>query len=483
MRADRLLLVLLPLAVACGAARVLDTSRGQRRVERDAAPRRAGAPGHRRRGPPRSRGAPTRPRRRRRAVVARSGARPRDQRQPAHRRGGARRRRRGGARARHARAAASRNDPDRPLQLVHRSAQEHRQPPHDHGRERRDLRRSVQLRDSPAALRPAERTSTLPLDLSRRDTKTLTAAQAGYRGERGAGVGDHLEQKVAVIRAYFDLLEAQRLRTSWSRTSPLDREQLANAQSRFDAGRLTRNELLVVQVALQDGEQQLRRRDFAIDQARWAAQRDRRPAGRRADRASSTSPRRPTLPTGRRGAARRLSRTTPCSPPWSRSSSVSRTRAASLARSRLPALRGRRRHRLDQRDDPRSRRTIGSGFVGFAWDLGTDDRRAAEHRRRPASQARAQSPARSSASCASSKAPSATTQRRRRRAAGRARPPRDAAVGQAEENLRIRAPAVRRRPRHQRGRARRRGAARRSSAPRWRPRSTRRTPAAPSSRS
>src|SRR5262249_60886158 len=47
-------------------------------------------------------------------------------------------------------------------------------------------------------------------------------------------------------------------------------QQLATAQSRFDNGRLTKNELLVVQVAVRNAEQRLLQDDLAIDQARWA---------------------------------------------------------------------------------------------------------------------------------------------------------------------------------------------------------------------
>ena len=54
-----------------------------------------------------------------------------------------------------------------------------------------------------------------------------------------------------MIRAYFDLLEAERLREVTEQNVALYREQLANAESRYDNGQLTKNELLVVQVALQ----------------------------------------------------------------------------------------------------------------------------------------------------------------------------------------------------------------------------------------
>jgi len=96
----------------------------------------------------------------------------------------------------------------------------------------------------------------VPLDVTGQLWKTLTAAQAGYRGERARAWATTLAQKVVVIRAYFDLLQARELRGVVEQNIELDRAQVQNAQQRYDAGRLTKNELLVVQVALQDREQQ-----------------------------------------------------------------------------------------------------------------------------------------------------------------------------------------------------------------------------------
>ena len=76
-------------------------------------------------------------------------------------------------------------------------------------------------------------------------------------------------EQVAVVRAYFGLLEAERLREVTVQTLAAQRRQLASAESRWNAGRLTRNELLVVQVAVRSSEQQLEQRDLAIARARW----------------------------------------------------------------------------------------------------------------------------------------------------------------------------------------------------------------------
>ena len=63
-------------------------------------------------------------------------------------------------------------------------------------------------------------TTTVPLDVSGQLWKTLTAAQAGYRGERARAWATTLAQKVVVIRAYFDLLAGRSGCAAWSsRTS------------------------------------------------------------------------------------------------------------------------------------------------------------------------------------------------------------------------------------------------------------------------
>jgi len=126
----------------------------------------------------------------------------------------------------------------------------------------------VKLRDADAGT--ANGTVTLPLDLSGEIRHLLSAAQAGYRGERARLWATTLDQQLQVVRAYYDLLEAQRLREVTQETIALDRQQLTVADSRFRNGRATKNDVLVVQVVLQNAQQQLVQRDLMIDQARWA---------------------------------------------------------------------------------------------------------------------------------------------------------------------------------------------------------------------
>ena len=110
----------------------------------------------------------------------------------------------------------------------------------------------------------------LPLDLSGELRQTLAAAQAGYRGEAARRWATELEQDVAVIRAYFDRLAAERLREVTQQTIALYQKQFADADQRFRAGRVTKNEVLEVQVVLRNAQQRLQRDDLAIDRARWA---------------------------------------------------------------------------------------------------------------------------------------------------------------------------------------------------------------------
>ena len=384
-----------------------------------------------------------------------------------------------GARARHARPAAPGHHRLGAVHVVHRSA----------------LRNAVAL---PAGLVPGATNpsfvireqqsgrlngaTVVPLDVTGELWKTLTAAQAGYRGERARVWATTLD---AAGRRHPRLLRPARgasgCARSSSRTIALDREQLANAEQRYDAGRLTKNELLVVQVALQDaraGAAAARPRDRS---GALRAERGDRPPGRRADRGRRRAPSVPI-------AARRS--TTRCATPIANNPVAARAgRGAATARrrprprSRAAACRASRAAAPSTDSSERSSQPQRIGVGLRRLHVGPRHRRPARGAaRRGAHRGRAQSPRASSASCASSRAPCAPRSdaaAERLAALDTAR----AAVGQAEENLRIRAAAVRRRPRHQRGRARRPGACSRSSARRSPPRSTRRTPAAPSCRS
>src|SRR5437870_4744783 len=77
-----------------------------------------------------------------------------------------------------------------------------------------------------AAFGTVNGTLRLPLDLSGELQHTLAAAQAGYRGERARLWATRLAEQVGVIRAYSQLLEAERLAEVTEQTIATDRQQL-----------------------------------------------------------------------------------------------------------------------------------------------------------------------------------------------------------------------------------------------------------------
>jgi outer membrane protein TolC len=228
---------------------------------------------------------------------------------------------------------------------------------------------SVTIRDR--NLGSVNATATLPIDLTGELWWALASAQAGYRGEAARLWATTLQQDVVVIGAYFNLLEAVKLRAVTTQTIALQREQLTHAAQRFDSGRLTKNELLVVQVGLQDAEQELRRRLLAIDQARWALN---DAIGLPVDAPTEVAdvPERPTLPIVAE-ALRTAYRDNPALVALVEEQQRLEASATSLSRSRLPRFSGGGSidHSTTDVTDPA---TFGTGFVGFAWDLDTDTR-------------------------------------------------------------------------------------------------------------
>ncbi|MCC6849070.1 MAG: TolC family protein [Deltaproteobacteria bacterium] len=275
-------------------------------------------------------------------------------------------------------------------------------------------------------------TVTLPLDLSGELRWALASAQAGYRGEAARLWATTLEQDVVVIGAYYTLLEAEKLRHVTTQTIALQREQLSHAQERFDSGRLTKNELLVVQVGLQDAEQELRRRDLAIDEARWALN---DAIGLPVDAPTEVADvrERPTLPLVAE-ALRTAYRENPALRALVEEQQRLEASAVSLSRSRLPRFSGGGAVDASTTEvaDPQ---TTGTGFVGFVWDLDTDTRtraRLAEaHAAAEKNRLRVEGELREL-----ERAVRATWGAAAERLAALATA--ETAVGQAEENLRIR---------------------------------------------
>ncbi len=216
---------------------------------------------------------------------------------------------------------------------------------------------------------------TLPVDLSGELRYTLAAAQAGYRGEAARLWAATLETDVTVIGAYYNLLEAERLHEVTTQTIALHRQQPAFADDRLRNGRLTKNEVLVVQVALRNSEQEQRQRALAIDEARFALN---QAVGLPIDTPTQVVDvrERPVLP-GEAEALRIAYRTNPVLAALLEDQQRLDATATGLARGRLPRFSG--GGSVDDSDSKIVTPTlIGAGFVGFEWDLGTDTRREAD---------------------------------------------------------------------------------------------------------
>ena len=272
----------------------------------------------------------------------------------------------------------------------------------------------------------------VPIDVWGEASRALNAAQAGYRGERARVWATRLGEEVGVIRAYFDLLEAERLKEVTVESLEAQRTQLSNASSRFDSGRLTKNELLVVQVAVSSSEQQLVQRQLAIDRARWTLN---RAIGLAVDAPTRvldvrSRPEVPPVDETLQSAYRENPALTALVEEQQRLEAT----ASSLRRSRLPRFEGGAAIDWTNSDVIEPTR-IGSGFVGFTWDLSIDGRREAEiaeaqeavDRNRVAIEAELRD---------LEEAVRATQGAVEERLAALASA--EAAVGQAEENLRIR---------------------------------------------
>lgn len=275
-------------------------------------------------------------------------------------------------------------------------------------------------------------TLTLPIDLSGEIRHALAAAQAGYRGEHARVWATTLEQDALVVRAYFTLLAAERLRQVTEQRVALYRQQLATAESRFNNGRVTKNEMLVVQVTLRNAEQELVQRDLAIAQARWTFN---DVIGAEVNAASEVVDvrARPVVPATEEALALAYAHNPVLVALLEEQQRLEEV-VQSLVRSRLPRLASgaavdySSSHLLQPQD-------IGSGFVGFTWDLGTDTRREAQiaEARSAAERNRIDTERQLRELEAAVRATQQATEERLT-----ALRTAEVAVGQAEENLRIR---------------------------------------------
>jgi outer membrane protein len=217
-------------------------------------------------------------------------------------------------------------------------------------------------------------TAVVPIDVWGELVKGLTASEAGYRAEEAHRYSVLLDQQVAAVRSFFQLLEAERLRDVALQTLAAQRQQEKNAESRVNAGRLTRNELLVVQVAVQTSEQEVRTRELEIAQARWSLN---QVIGRPIDAATRLADvsARPAVPAPAEALAVAYAHNPVLLSLVEEQQQLEDT-ASSLARGRLPRFQGGGAIDYTSQTIIEPQR-VGSGFVGFNWDLGTDGRREA----------------------------------------------------------------------------------------------------------
>jgi outer membrane protein TolC len=211
-----------------------------------------------------------------------------------------------------------------------------------------------------------------PLDLSGELRETLKAAQAGYRGEAARRWATELEQDLAVTRAYFDRLGAARLREVTVQTIALYQRQVDDADRRFQAGRVTKNEVLEVQVALRNARQRLEQDDVAIERARWAFN--------QAIGVDVNAPtdvvdvrERPLVPSAEEMLRSAEEHNPVLTALFERQRQLDAELRA-LQRSWVPRFNagGQLDYSTSTLFTPQA---IGAGFVGFNWDLGTDTRR------------------------------------------------------------------------------------------------------------
>jgi outer membrane protein TolC len=218
-------------------------------------------------------------------------------------------------------------------------------------------------------------TIALPIDISGELYHGLLAAQAGYRGEQARVCAVTLEQQLAVVRAYFQLLEALRLRDVAAGTAAVYREQVAIADDRYRNGRLTKNDLLTFQVALRNAEQAILSRGVQIDRRRLELN---DAIGADVDRATDPVDVRTHPPVPSAEAALQVAwRRNPLLISLLEEQQRLEEAETSLARGRFPRFQG--GGAVDyQSSDLLQPPQIGSGFVGFSWDLGTDLRRESQ---------------------------------------------------------------------------------------------------------
>ena len=215
----------------------------------------------------------------------------------------------------------------------------------------------------------------LALDISGELRHGLDAAQASYRAEEARTWATTLSEQRSVVQAYLGLLQAERLNDVTKQTVAVYERQLSDAQSQFDQGRLTKNGVLVVQVALSNAHQRLLRGDVGIARMRRALN---KVVGLPVDAATEIAdvPGRPVLPDVE-DAVSEANRSSPVLGALLEEAQAIDERTTALTRARFPRVAVTAGYDASSAEivQPQSYASAG---VGLQWDLGSDLGRESE---------------------------------------------------------------------------------------------------------
>jgi len=272
----------------------------------------------------------------------------------------------------------------------------------------------------------------LALDISGELRHGLSAARASYRAEKARAWATTLGEQRAVVQTYLGVLQARSLRGVSEQTVALYERQLADAQSQFREGRLTKNGVLVVQVVLSSARQRLLREDVEVARLRRALN---KVTGLPIDAATEIVDvaGRPSLPDVEEAVAE-ANRNSPALAAILEEAQSVDEKVTALSRARFPRVAASAGYDATSASTSQPQSYASAGF-GVQWDLGTDLARESEITKLHHAATRARQMLDRSARELEELVRSAGDAERERLAAADAS---EVAVTQAEENLRIR---------------------------------------------
>jgi len=215
----------------------------------------------------------------------------------------------------------------------------------------------------------------LALDISGELRHGLASAQASFRAERARRWATQLEEERTVVQAYLGVLEAERLSDVLASTVELQRRQLEDADARARVGQLTRNGVLVVQVALSSSRQLLMRQALAVAHARRSLN---RAVGLAIDAETRVMdvPGAPDLPALEEAVAAATS-SSPAMSALLEEIQALEERRISLQRARFPRVAATAAYDATSAEVVQPQH-YASATIGLEWDLGTDLGREAQ---------------------------------------------------------------------------------------------------------